>query len=285
MIRDMRRRRVYEKIFRYLCFGLSALGFFILAVLLWYILKDGLPWLSVNFFTNFPSRHAKEAGIYAAMWGSFWLMLLTAVISIPIGVATAFYLEEYMPNNRFSDVVQINIATLAGMPSIVYGLLGLAIFVRYMNLGRSLIAGALTLSLLILPVIIISAQGAIRAVPRTLRDAAYALGARKWQVILGQVLPAASPGIMTGIILALSRAMGETAPLVLIGALSYIAFTPKSLMDSFTSLPVQVFSWAGRPSEDFHGIAAAGIIVLMVFLFCMNSIAIMIRNRSQRYNK
>lgn len=285
MSKGMRRRRAYEKIFRYLCFGLSVFGFFVLAVLLWYILKDGLPWLSTNFFTNFPSRHAKEAGIYAAIWGSFWLMLLTAIFAIPVGVATAFYLEEYMPSNRFSDIVQINIATLAGMPSIVYGLLGLAIFVRYMNLGRSLLAGALTLSLLILPVIVISAQGAIRAVPRTLRDAAYALGARKWQVILGQVLPAASPGIMTGIILALSRAMGETAPLVLIGALSYVAFTPKSLMDSFTSLPVQVFNWAGRPSADFHGVAAAGIIVLMIFLFCMNSIAIMIRNRSQRYNK
>lgn len=283
MSHGMRRRRAYEKIFRYTCLGLSMLGFFVLAVLLWYILKDGLPWLSINFFKNYPSRHAEQAGIYAAIWGSLWLMLLTAVISIPLGVATAFYLEEYMPNNRFSDIVQINIATLAGMPSIVYGLLGLAIFVRAMGLGRSLLAGALTLSLLILPVIVISAQGAIRAVPRTLRDAAYALGARKYQVILGQVLPAATPGIMTGIILALSRAMGETAPLVLIGALSYVAFTPKNLMDGFTSLPVQVFNWAARPSEDFHGVAAAGIIVLMVFLFIMNSIAIMIRNRSQRY--
>lgn len=283
MSHGMRRRRAYEKIFRYTCLSLSLLGFFVLAVLLWYILKDGLPWLSINFFKNYPSRHAEQAGIYAAIWGSLWLMLLTAIISIPLGVATAFYLEEYMPNNRFSDIVQINIATLAGMPSIVYGLLGLAIFVRAMGLGRSLLAGALTLSLLILPVIVISAQGAIRAVPRTLRDAAYALGARKYQVILGQVLPAATPGIMTGIILALSRAMGETAPLVLIGALSYVAFTPKNLMDGFTSLPVQVFNWAARPSEDFHGVAAAGIIVLMVFLFIMNSIAIMIRNRSQRY--
>lgn len=285
MSHGMRRRRHLEKLFRILCLVFSMFGFFILAVLLWYILKDGLPWLSINFIKNYPSRHADQAGIYAAIWGSFWLMLLTALIAIPIGVATAFYLEEYMPSNKFSDIVQINIATLAGMPSIVYGLLGLAIFVRYMNLGRSLLSGALTLSLLILPVIVISSQGAIRSVPRTLRDAAYALGARKWQVILGQVLPAASPGIMTGIILALSRAMGETAPLVLIGALSYVAFTPKSLMDSFTSLPVQVFNWAGRPSEDFHGVAAAGIIVLMIFLFCMNSIAIMIRNRSQRYTK
>ncbi|MEK6556394.1 MAG: phosphate ABC transporter permease PstA [Bdellovibrionota bacterium] len=233
--------------------------------------------------TNFPSRKATQAGIYAAIWGSVWIMCLTALISVPVGIATAFYLEEYMPEGKFSDLVQVNIATLAGMPSIIYGLVGLTVFVRAFGMGKSVLAGALTLSLLILPVIVISAQGAIRAVPRTLRDAAYALGARKWQVTLGQVLPAAASGIMTGIILALSRAMGETAPLILIGALSYVAFVPESMNDSFTVLPVQIFNWAGRPSADFHGLAAAGIIVLMVFLFILNLVAIVIRERAQRY--
>jgi phosphate transport system permease protein len=279
----LRRRRIIEKIFRVACFILSFVGISVLAILLYTILRDGLPWLSSHFLTNFPSRKASQAGIYAAIWGSFWIMLLTALISVPIGIATAFYLEEYMPEGKFSDLVQVNIATLAGMPSIIYGLVGLTVFVRSFGMGKSVLAGALTLSLLILPVIVISAQGAIRAVPRTLRDAAYALGARKWQVTLGQVLPAAAPGIMTGIILALSRAMGETAPLILIGALSYVAFVPESINDSFTVLPVQIFNWAGRPSPDFHGIAAAGIIVLMVFLFFLNLIAIVIRERAQRY--
>ena len=279
----MRRRRWIERIFRWTCFSLSFIGIAVLATLVFFILKDGLPWLTPHFLTNFPSRRASQAGIYAAIWGSFWIMILTALISVPIGIATAFYLEEYMPQGKFSDLVQVNIATLAGMPSIIYGLLGLAIFVRALGMGKSLLAGALTLSLLILPVIVISAQGAIRAVPRTLRDAAYALGARKWQVTLGQVLPAAAPGIMTGIILALSRAMGETAPLILIGALSYVAFVPEGINDSFTVLPVQIFNWAGRPSEDFHGIAAAGIIVLMVFLLVLNLAAIVIREKAQRY--
>ncbi len=262
---------------------MAFLGIAVLAILLYTILREGLPWLAPHFLTNFPSRKATQAGIYAAIWGSVWIMCLTALISVPVGIATAFYLEEYMPEGKFSDLVQVNIATLAGMPSIIYGLVGLTVFVRAFGMGKSVLAGALTLSLLILPVIVISAQGAIRAVPRTLRDAAYALGARKWQVTLGQVLPAAASGIMTGIILALSRAMGETAPLILIGALSYVAFVPESMNDSFTVLPVQIFNWAGRPSADFHGLAAAGIIVLMVFLFILNLVAIVIRERAQRY--
>lgn len=278
----IKRRRFYEKFFRIICFVLAWTGVAVLSVLLYTIVRDGWPWLSKHFFTNFPSRFPHKAGIYVAIWGSVWTMLLTAFFSIPLGVATAFYLEEYMKKNRFYEIVNVNIATLAGMPSIVYGLLGLAIFVRFFGFGKSLLAGSLTLSLLVLPVIIIAAQGAIRAVPRTLRDAAYALGARKWQVTLGQVLPAALPGIMTGIILALSRAMGETAPLILIGALSYVAFVPEDIMDSFTALPVQIFNWIGRPQAAFHGLAAAAIIVLVVFLFLLNSVAIMIRNKGSK---
>jgi len=278
-----RRRHRQDLIFRYMATALSWMAVLLLSVLLFSILRDGWHTLKPHFFTSFPSRVPGQAGIYAALHGSFWVMLLTAGISIPIGVSTAVYLEEYAPRSRWSDLVQINIATLAGMPSIVYGLLGLALFVRYLGFDRSILAGALTMSLLVLPTIIIAAQGAIRAVPVSLREAAYGLGARRYQVVFGQVVPAAIPGIMTGIILALSRAMGESAPLILIGALSYVAFTPKSIMDPFTVLPVQIFNWAGRPQPAFHEIAAGAIIVLIVFLFALNLTAVIIRNRFQRY--
>ena len=210
-------------------------------------------------------------------------MSLTALISVPIGVSTALYLEEYAPKNRWSDLLQINIATLAGMPAIIYGLMSLAVFVRHLGFERSVLSAALCMSLLVLPTIIIASQGAIRAIPVTLREGAFALGARRYQVVFGQVLPAAVPGIMTGIILSLSRAMGEAAPLILLGALSYVAFVPKSIMDAFTVLPVQIFNWAGRPQEAFHELAAGAIIVLIVFLFALNLGAIIIRNRFQRY--
>ena len=210
-------------------------------------------------------------------------MLLTALFSIPVGVATAICLEEYLPKNKWTYFLQINISNLAGMPSIIYGLLGLAIFVRFFAFDRSILSGSLTLALLILPVIIVASQGAIRAVPMTLREAAYALGVYKWQTLFGQVLPAALPGIMTGVILALSRAIGETAPLIIVGALSYVAFVPESMMDPFTVLPIQIYNWAGRPQEAFHELAAGGIIVLLGLLLSMNTVAVMIRNKFQRY--
>lgn len=277
------KRRLFERAFRIYCALFSILAVSVLFILLGSILHDGWSVLKPHFFTSFPSRMPSKAGIYAAIWGSVWVMLATAIISIPLGVLTAVYLEEYAPRRKWVSFVQMNIATLAGLPSIVYGLLGLAVFVRYMQLERSVISGALTMSLLVLPTIIISTQGVIRAVPITLREAAYALGARRYQVVFGQVLPAAVPGIMTGIILAMSRAMGESAPLILIGALSYVAFLPESPMDSFTVLPVQIFNWAGRPQPEFHSIAAGAIIVLIVFLFIMNLGAVIIRNRFQRY--
>lgn len=254
----------------------------VLAVLLIEILRQGIAWLDIQFLTSFPSRFAERAGIKAALWGTVWLIALVALISIPVGVGAAIHLEEYARPGRLSTIIEINIANLAGTPSIVYGILGLAIFVRWMALGRSLIAGALTMSLLILPVTIIASREAIRAVPNSIRLASFALGATRWQTIYHHVIPAALPGILTGIILALSRAIGETAPLVMIGALSYVAFTPQGPMDSFSALPIQIFNWASRPQKEFYGLAGAAIIVLLVVLLAMNSVAILLRARAQR---
>lgn len=276
-------RKSQDRAFRYLTRAMVVLALFVLALLLFQVLRDGLPFLSIEFLKNYPSRIPTRAGILSALVGSIYMMGLVAVLAVPIGVATALFLEEYMPRGKVYNLLQVNIGSLAGMPSIVYGLIGLAIFVRFFALEQSLLAGAMTLSLLVLPVIIIAAQGAIRSVPRSLREAAFAIGARKYQVVFGQVLPAATPGIMTGVILALSRAIGESAPMILLGALSYVAFLPKNIMDAYTVLPVQIFNWASRPQEDFHQLAASGIIILMVILLSMNLVAIVIRNRYQRY--
>jgi phosphate transport system permease protein len=276
-------RKKRDRYFYVLCVGATVCAVAVLGILLYHILKEGVSWLSVHFLENFPSRFPVKAGIKSALFGSLWIISMTAIISVPLGVATAIYLEEYAPKKRYIRWLQINISNLAGMPSIVYGLLGLTIFVRFFGLDRSLWSGALTLSLLVLPVIIISSQEAIRAVPDSIRYAAYSMGARRWQVVWSQILPAALPGIMTGIILAISRAIGESAPLIMIGALSYVAFIPEGPSDAFTVLPVQIFNWAGRPQADFHGLAGAGIIVLLVILFVMNFIAVLIRQRFQRY--
>jgi phosphate transport system permease protein len=253
-----------------------------LAVLLFDVLRDGLAWLDWQFITSFPSRFAERAGVKAALAGSVWLIGLTALFSFPIGVATAIYLEEYAPQNRLTRIIQLNIANLAGVPSIIYGLLGLAVFVRALALERSVLSGALTMTLLILPTIIIAAQEAIRAVPSSLRQASFALGATRWQTVWHHVLPVALPGILTGTILALSRAIGEAAPLITIGALTFIAFTPQSPGDPFTVLPIQIFNWVSRPQDEFHGIAAAGILVLLIVLLSMNAVAIFLRNRYQK---
>jgi phosphate transport system permease protein len=230
-----------------------------------------------------PSRIPARAGIKAALVGSLWMLALTALIAFPLSVGAAIYLEEYARRNWISRIIQTNIANLAGVPSIVYGILGLALFVRALSLGRSLLSGALTLSLLILPVIILASQEAIRAVPDSIRQAAYGLGATRWQAVRLQVLPMALPGILTGTILALSRAVGETAPLVMIGALSFVAFTPKGPLDQFTVLPLQIFNWVSRPQEEFRQLAAGAIIVLLVMLLLMNAGAILLRNRYQRH--
>jgi phosphate transport system permease protein len=265
-------------------FGLLAtlLGLVTLGALLYDVLHDGTARLSWQFLTSYPSRRASDAGIFAALAGTFYVILLTAAIAVPFGVAAAVHLEEYGARGRISRLIEVNIANLAGVPSIIYGLLGLGLFVRMMGMGRSVLAGACTLALLALPVIILSTREALRAVPPSLREGSYALGATKWQTIWHQVLPAAFPSILTGLILALSRAIGETAPLITIGALTYVPFTPDSIWSPFTVLPIQIFNWVSRPQAAFGENAAAGIVVLLVMLLLMNAAAIVLRDRLQK---
>ena len=281
MKRTQRKRK--EKLFIWTCRIATWTAVVILFILLFHVMREGIEWLDFQFLDSFPSRKPERAGLKSALWGSVWLIGLTAMISVPLSIGSALYLEEYAPQNRWTRIVEINLANLAGMPSILYGLLGLAVFVRYFGLESSLWSGSLTLSLLVLPVVVIAAKGAIRSVPQSIREGAYALGARRWQVVFHHVLPSALPGIMTGVILALSRAMGESAPLIMVGALSYIAFLPEGPSDPFTALPVQIYNWAARPQDDFHGLAAGGIIVLLVLLLTLNAGAVFIRNKLQRY--
>lgn len=276
------RRRRTERLFRTLCRTVTWIALVILLVLLVHVVQKGWHRLSLDFLGNYPSRFPGKAGIKAALWGSLWMMGFVFLISVPLGVAAAIYLEEYQRKGTLGRLVEMNIANLAGVPSIVYGLLGLTIFVRFLALDRSVLAGSLTMSLLILPVIIIAAREALRAVPRSIRHGAYALGATQWQTIFHHVLPAALPGILTGVILAMSRAIGETAPLIMIGALTYVAFIPESPLDPFTALPIQIFNWAARPQAAFQEVAAAGIIVLLVVLLVMNAAAILLRNYSSK---
>lgn len=276
-----RRRRIFGSLFAVLCGAATMVGVVTLIVLLTDIVIDGAPRLSGEFITSFASRFPERAGIKAALAGSVWILGLTALIAFPVSVAAAIYLEEYAPKNRWTRLIQLNVANLAGVPSIVYGMLGLAVFVRALGLDRSIISGALTLSILILPVIIIASREAIRAVPDSIRQAAYGLGATRWQVVRTQVLPMAMPGILTGTILALSRAVGETAPLIMVGAVGFIAFTPTGLGDPFTVLPLQIYNWISRPQAEFREIAAAGILVLLLLLMTMNAAAILLRNRFQ----
>ncbi len=266
----------------YSLFLLSVLvGIIGLITLLVQVLTEGIPWLSWRFITSFPSRHPQEAGIFSALMGTIWLMGLTAVFTVPIGVGAAIYLEEYAPKNWLTRLIELNIANLASVPSIIYGLLGLTIFVGWMALGRSILAGALTLSLLVMPIVILASREAIKALPLTYREAAYALGATRWQVTKSVVVPAALPGILTGVILAMSRAIGEAAPVIAISALVYLTFIPTSPLDRFTVMPIQIFNWISRPQNEFRGLAAAGIIVLLIILLSMNALAIFLRNRYQ----
>jgi phosphate transport system permease protein len=253
-----------------------------LATLVFDILSDGGGRLSWTFLTTFPSRHAAEAGVYHALMGSIWVIGLTAALALPVGVAAAIYLEEYGTRSSVARFIELNIANLAAVPSIIYGLLGLGLFVRLMGMGQSVMAGAATLALLALPVVILSTREALRTVPSSIREGSYALGATKWQTIWHQVLPMALPGVLTGLILALSRAIGETAPLITIGALTYIPFAPDSVWSKFTVLPIQIFNWVSRPQVEFHSNAAAAILVLLALLLSMNAVAIIVRDRFQR---
>ena len=258
------------------------IGLLTLATLLVDVFAKGLPRLNGEFVSNLDSRLASRAGIRPALIGTAWLMVLVAVISFPVGVGAAVYLEEFAPKNRVTTFLEVNIANLAGVPSIIYGLLGLAVFVRLMSLGRSILAGALTLVLLILPVIIVAAREALRAVPDSIRQGSLAVGATEWQTVWHQTLPAALPGTLTGLILGLSRAIGETAPLITLGALTYVNFVPAGPLDRFTAMPIQIFNWVSRPQSEYQNVAAAGIILLLLLLLTMNAIAIVLRNRYER---
>lgn len=268
-----------DQAFKYVGLAFTIFVLFILLILIIDILSDGLQRINWSFFTNLPSRFAHKSGIMTAMAGMVSLLFFTIIISLPVGILAGVYLQEYGTKNRFAKFIEINIANLAGVPSVIYGILGLTLFVRLFNLGNSLIAGALTLALLILPIIIVSTREAVKAVPNSLREASYGMGATKWQTTSKVVIPSALGGILTGIILSVSRAVGETAPLLVIGALVYVPFVPEGPLDQFTTLPIQIFNWVSRPQAAFLVNAAAGIIVLLVITFLLNAVAIYLRNK------
>jgi phosphate transport system permease protein len=282
VVKNMAPRLLWNQVFKVIFFIATLFGLLVLGILLYRIFTQGSAYLSLDFLQNLPSRKPERAGIKTALIGTLWLMGVVAPISLLIGVGTALYLEEYAKKSRFTDFIQVNISNLAGVPSIVFGLLGLTLFVRAFAFGTSVLAAGLTMSLLVLPVIIVASQEAIRSVPKELREASFGMGATKWQTIVRVVLPAAIPGILTGGILALSRAIGETAPLVVLGLPLFIAFLPKTVFDTFTVLPMQIYNWTSRPQEEFHALAAAGIIILLIMLIIMNSFAVLIRNKFQK---
>ena len=282
VMKRMTKRLSANKVWKTIFILATSFALISLAMLLGRILSQGIGHFNLQFITSFASRIPENAGIKAALVGSLWLMSVVAPVSIILGVSTAIYLEEYAKQNKLNDFIRMIISNLAGVPSIVFGLLGLTIFVRLFGFDKSILAAGLTMSLLILPVIIVASQEAIRAVPKDQREASYGMGATKWQTIVRVVLPAAIPGILTGSILALSRAIGETAPLVVIGIPVILQFLPTGYLDTFTALPMQIFDWAKRPQEEFQLVASAGIMVLMILLLTMNSIAIFIRNKFQK---
>ncbi|RQG88804.1 phosphate ABC transporter permease PstA [Natrarchaeobius halalkaliphilus] len=284
--REIERKRLIGRVFVAVCLASTLVGIVALVALLADVLSESWGWVTWEFLTYPPSQvienflpDGRGAGIYPALVGSIFLIALTAVFTVFLGVGAAVYLEEYAADSRLSSFIEANIANLAGVPSIVYGLLGLAIFVRAAQLGSSLIAGALTLTLLILPIVIVSTQESLRAVPDSQRRAAYGVGATQWQVIRDVVLPRALPGIMTGTILSLSRAIGETAPILMVGAATSLFVAPDGLTSPFSAMPMMIFEWASLPEPEFQHVAAAGIVVLLTILLLMNAVAILIRNR------
>lgn len=277
------RRKLTGTLFYGAC--LAAIGVLLLALLmlLYDVLTRGLPWLDWDFVTGVPSRRPANAGVLPALIGSIQIAFMVALFTFPTGVAAAIYLSEYASDSRVTRILRTNIANLAGVPSIIYGIFGLALFVRIAGFGFTVLSGALTLTLLILPVVIIASFEALKAVPEAQREGAYALGASRWQMVRGSLLPAAAPGIMTGLILAMARAIGEAAPLLLVGASVFVTFIPNPIEGSYTVLPVQVYQWAGRPQADFQGIAAAAIIVILLLVLFLNLLAIFVRVRLSRH--
>ena len=278
---NIKKNRFLDKAFKFWGIACTFLGLILLTIFIGSILVDGIQRIDWDFITSLPSRKAERAGIYTALMGSVWILVFTTMIALPLGIAAAIYLEEYAKESKMASLLEVNISNLAGVPSIIYGLLGLEVFVRIMEMGASVLAGSFTLALLILPIVIVSTREALKAVPKSVRDASFALGASKWQTVSRQLLPASFGGILTGIILALSRAVGETAPLIVIGALAYVPFAPESPMDEFSILPIQIFNWISRPKHGFEVNAAAAIIVLLLITFIMNGIAVYFRNRWQ----
>jgi len=278
----IRINRLKDKGFSVIGMASTLLGFILLTIFIGNIVIEGIQRIDWNFLTALPSRRAENAGIFTAMMGTIWILVLTTIIAFPIGVSAAIYLEEYAKQGRLSKILEINISNLAGVPSIIYGLLGLEVFSRLMGFGHSLLTGSLTLTLLILPIVIVATRESLKAVPSSIRDASFALGASKWQTVYFQVLPASFGGILTGIILALSRAVGEAAPLIVVGALAYVPFAPSTPMDDFSVLPIQIFNWISRPQQEFLINASAAIIVLLIITFAMNGLAMFLRNRWQK---
>ena len=279
---NLRKNKLKDEAFKILGVLFTLFGILMLVILIYNIFKIGLTRINWSFLTSLPSRKPEEAGIYTAIIGTLYLMLLTVIFAIPIGVGAGIYLEEYTKKSKWSSLLEINISNLAGVPSIIYGLLGLGVFVRFFGFGGSILSGALTLSLLILPIIIVATREAIKAVPSSLKEASFALGASKWQTISNVVLPSSFGGILTGIILSLSRAIGETAPLIVVGAMAYVPFVPKSLFDTFSVLPMQIFNWTTRPQQGFAIAASGAIIILLLITFIMNGIAVYFRNKWQK---
>lgn len=279
---NIRIRKIKDRLFHILILTITCSAILVLFVLVGDLVKDGFETLDWQFITSYPSMFAKKAGILPALVGSIYIILLTIIFAVPIGLSTAVYLEEYAKDNGLTRFIKINISNLSGTPSIVYGLLGLAVFVKILGFGRSILAGALTMSLVVLPTVIVSSQEALKAVPQYLRQGSFAMGATKWQTIRKVVLPSSLPGVFTGVILAISRALGESAPLLIVGAFSYVAFLPQNVFDSFMTLPIQIYLWIGQPKAEFREIASSGIIVLLILLLGINSIAIILRNKFQK---
>ena len=282
MIRSSQRRRRKDRVTRVVFLILSSISVLVLVALLGSILILGLPYFDWQFLTSLPSRFADKSGILASLVGSIYLVLLTLVIALPIGIGTAIYLQEFGKNKKIINIIQVLILNLAGVPSIVYGIFGLAIFVRTFGFGKSLLSGAFTMAMLILPLLIVSTQEALKTVPKSLKEASLALGASHLQTTLKITFMYAFPNILTGVILAVARILGETAPLLMVGAYAYVNFLPTSLGDSFSALPVQIYSWTSKPQEEFKAIAATAIIVLLILQLSLNGIAILVRSKLQR---
>ncbi len=281
---ESRHRDFFERGFMLALIFSLGIGIIALVTLILQVLVEGFPRLNSELLTNFPSGNPEIAGAQSAIMGTIWVIGVTAAFTIPVGIGAAIYLEEYADKERWwNRFIELNLQNLAAVPAIVYGILGLAFIVRgFLGLGQTVLAAGLTLGLLVLPIVIISSREAIKAVPDTIRQGAYALGATRWQTVRRQVLPASIPGIATGTILALSRAIGEAAPLILIGGLTFITFNPESVNSNFTVLPIQIFNWVSRPQDEFRVLAAAAIVVLLVILLAMNALAIFLRNKYQR---